>query len=151
MRSIRLRRGTWQPGQAFGVLLIVQIGALLVCLIRGLDYLRPDDDASSLLSRVQDSAPLTAWGALFIAAAITGAIGFIGRWGPVIAIGHLMAALSYASVAFGLFLVTGIGPGVRTPVGLAWAALVHGSLGVSIFAVLRRRELIETKTPPERA
>lgn len=144
-RRRALRRGTWAPGDAFGVLHVVQAGALVVCLVRGLDYLRRDVDVDSLLSRVQDSAPLTAWGALFVVAATAGLIGLAGRWALVLAAGHLAAAVAYSGVAYGLLLETGLGPGVRTPVGLGWAALVHGAFGFGIFAVLRRREILATE------
>lgn len=138
------RRGTWAPGDAFGVLHVVQAGALIVCLVRGVDYLRPDTDASSVLSRVEESAPLAVWGSLFIAAAVIGLTGLVGRWAPVLAVGHLAAAVAYGAIAYGLFYETGLGPGVRTPVGLTWAALVHASFGFAIFAVLRRREITAT-------
>lgn len=143
-----LKRGRWVPGDAFGVLHVVQVGALLVCGVRGLDYLRPDADTTSILSRVQDTVPLPVWGGLFIAAAVTGLVGMAGRWALILAAGHLLAAVAYAAVAYGLLSVTGLGPGVRTPVGLAWAALVHGSFGVGIFAVLRRREITATTVDP---
>lgn len=139
-----LRRGTWRPGQAptGTALFVVQCAVLCTCLIRGLDYLRPDTDTTSVLSKVQDSAPLAAWGLFFVAAACVALAGIAGRWGPVVAVGHIMAMVAYAGIAYGLFLATGVGPGVRTPVGLAVTAVIHGAIGVGIFASLRRREMI---------
>jgi len=147
-----LKRGTWQPGRtgsASGTAMaIIQCAVISTCAVRGLDYLRHDPDPSSVLSRVQDSAPLTWWGMFFIAAAIVAAAGLAGRWGAVAAIGHIMAMVAYAGIAFGLFLVTGLGPGVRTPWGLAMTAIIHGALGIGIFATIRRREMIAA-LPPE--
>lgn len=139
-----LRRGTWRPGQSGSgtALFIVQCAVLSTCLVRGLDYLWPDVDATSVLSRVQDSAPLSAWGLFFIAAATVSTIGLIGRWALIIAVGHIMAMVAYGGIAYGLFLVTGFGPGIRTPWGLTVTAVIHGALGIGIFAAVRRRELI---------
>jgi hypothetical protein len=121
---------------------VIQWAVLLTCLTRGLDYLRPDLDPTSVLSRVQDSAPLPVWGVAFIAAATVSGVGLLGRWGLIAAVGHIAAMAAYAGIALGLFQSTGIGPGARTPVGLAVTAVIHGALGVGIFASLRRREMI---------
>lgn len=141
---VPLRRGTWRPGQAptGTALFVVQCAVLFTCLIRGLDYLRPDLDPTSVLSRVQDSAPLQAWGMFFVAATVVAVVGITGRWGAIVAVGHIMAMVAYAGIAYGLFLVTGLGPGVRTPMGLAVTGVIHGAIGVGIFASLRRREMI---------
>lgn len=143
-RSVRLRRGAWRTGQAptGTALFVVQCAVLFQCAVRGLDYLRPDTDVTSVLSRVQDSAPLAAWGMFFVAAALVATVGICGRWGVIVAVGHIMAMVAYAGISFGLFLVTGAGPGVRTPVGLAVTAVIHGAIGVGIFASVRRREMI---------
>lgn len=141
------RRGTWRPGQTNGALFVVQVVSLIVVAGRGLDYLRRDNDPSSVLSRVQDTAPLPVWGAVFLAAATIAAVGLVGRWGTVIAVGHILAMLGYASISFGLFQVTGLGPGFRTPWGLAGAAIIHGALGIGLLALLRRRELIASPPP----
>lgn len=109
--------------------------------IRGADYLRPDPDQSSLLSRVQDAAPLRVWAFLFIAAAALVAVGWVGRWGQIIAGGHMLAMVCYAAIGYGVLQVTGADSGVRTPSGLLLAGVIHGALGFSILATLRRREV----------
>jgi len=143
-----LHRGTWRAGQTNGALFVIQLSVLLACLTRGLDYLRRDSDPTSVLSRVQDSAPLAAWGAMFVAAVVVVAIGLIGRWGVLVGVGHIIAGLAYAGIAYGLFLVTHLGPGVRTPMGLAVAAAAHGALGIGTFAILRRREELQHPSTP---
>lgn len=134
-------RGGWQPGRTNFALFVIQVSVTVQCLTRGIDYLRPDTDTSSLLSKVQDSAPLHVWAALFVAAAVVVIVGILGGWGRVIAAGHLLAMAAYASVGYGVLQVTGFGPGVRTPSGLLWTAVIHGALGFSIFAVVRRRDV----------
>lgn len=142
------QRGTWRPRQGGNALFIVQCAVLSACVVRGLDYLRPDVDPGSVLSRVQDSAPLPAWGLCFIGAAAVVLAGLIGHWGTVVAVGHMAAMVAYAGIAHVLIMVTGYGPGVRTPWELAVLAVIHGALGFSIFATLRRRELTAA-LPPE--
>lgn len=143
--QVPLRRGTWRPGQvATGTgLFVIQCAVLATCLIRGLDYLRPDLDPTSVLSRVQDSAPLPLWGVVFIAAVVTVLTGMAGGWGTAVGAGHLLAMIVYAGVGYGLLLETGLGPGVRTPAGLILTAVIHGALGVGTFAAMRRREEAE--------
>ena len=134
------RRGIWRPEQVGGAVLVIQLGILFACLTRGLDYLRRDNDLTSVLSRVQDSAPLPAWGTLFIGAAVIAVIGMIGRWGTLVGVGHFIAGIAYGGIAFGLLLETGYGPGIRTPAGLFVASLIHGAFGVGTFAQLRQAE-----------
>lgn len=140
-----LRRGSWRPGQAGTgtTLFVIQCAVLATCLIRGLDYLRPDLDPTSVLSRVQDSAPLATWGLLFVAAVVIVVGGMLIGWGTAVGAGHLLAMIVYAGIGYGLFLVTGLGPGVRTPAGLVITAVIHGALGVGTFAAMRRREEAE--------
>lgn len=136
-----IRRGTWQPDQTDGALLVAQVAVLAGSVVRGADYLRQDDDAASVLSRVQDSAPLIVWGVVLVVAGAGGLIGLAGHWGRVIAVGHLLATAAYASISYGLLWVTGFGPGIRTPFGLMVVAVIHGSLGGGILTILRRRKL----------
>ena len=143
MARPRFRRGTWRPEQTNGGVLAIQLAALGTCATRGIDYLRPDVDPASVLSRVQDTAPLSIWGAVFLTATIVVLIGMVGRWPTVIGFGHLIAMLMYAGIAYGLLQVTGFGPGVRTPAGLAGAAIFHAALGIGTFAVQRRHEELE--------
>lgn len=137
----RVHRGPWRPGRASLALFVIQVVVTIQAAIRGLDYLRHDSDPSSLLSRVQDSAPLHAWAWLFIIAAAVVAAGLAAGWGQVVAVGHLLAMACYAGVGYGVLQVTGFGPGARTPSGLLAAAVIHGALGFSILALLRRREV----------
>lgn len=138
-----LRRGQWRPEQVSASVLVIKAAALTACLTRGLDYLRRDSDATSVLSRVQDTAPLPMWGAVFLAAVAIVVVGVAGRWATIVGFGHIVAMLVYAGVAYGLFQVTGFGPGVRTPMGLIGAAAIHGALGMGTFAVQRRVEELE--------
>lgn len=124
-------------------MLVIKASALAACLTRGLDYLRRDTDTTSVLSRVQDTAPLPLWGTIFIAAAVIVVIGIAGRWATIVGVGHIVAMLVYAGIAYGLFQVTGLGPGLRTPMGLMGAAFIHGALGMGTFAVQRRVEELE--------
>lgn len=136
-----LRRGGWRPGQLSpAAVLVIEMAVVCACLTRGADYLRRDSDPTSILSKLQDSAPLPVWGAAFIAALAVMAVGMAGRWATLVAVGHLLAMLCYAGTAYGLFMVTGLGPGVRTPVGLAVAAIAHGAFGFGTFAALRQAE-----------
>lgn len=142
-----VKRGTWRPEQVSGAVLVIQLFALIACLTRGLDYLRRDSDPTSVLSKVQDSAPLQLWGAVFVGAVLIVLTGMAGRWGTLVGAGHVLAMVVYGGIAYGLFLATGLGPGVRTPVGLAAAAVLHGALGIGTFAVMRRAE--ESENPSD--
>lgn len=136
-------RGSWRPEQTAAAILAIKVSALSTCLIRGLDYLRHDTDPTSVLSRVQDAAPLTMWGLGFIGAVAVVLVGMAGRWATIVGVGHIIAMLAYAGIAYGLFQVTGFGPGLRTPAGLAGAAIIHGALGMGTFALQRRTEELE--------
>jgi hypothetical protein len=143
------RRGNWRPGQISATfILVAEVGVIVTSFTRGADYLRQDSDTSSVLSRVQDSAPLPVWGAAFILAFAVVAIGMAGRWGTLVGAGHLLAGALYGGIAFGLFLETHLGPGVRTPVGLAVASLIHGAFGLGTFAALRQAEESEHPSGP---
>jgi hypothetical protein len=139
-------RGNWRPGQISATfILVIEFGVIATCFTRGLDYLRRDTDAASVLSRVQDSAPLPVWGAAFVLALAIVAVGMVGRWGTLVGAGHFLAGALYGGVAYGLLLETHLGPGVRTPAGLFVASLVHAAFGVGTFADLRQSE--ESKHP----
>jgi hypothetical protein len=135
-----LWRGNWNPEQVSGAVLVVQLGALAGCLIRGLDYMRQNRDTTYVLSRVQDSAPLPVWGGVFIFAAALVIVGMAGHWGNLVGIGHLLAGAVYGGVSYGLFLETHFGPGVRTPFGLLVASVIHFAFGIGTFAALRQTE-----------
>lgn len=138
---IPVRRGNWRPGRTSLALFTIEVVTTFQAAVRGLDYLRHDPDPSTLLSKVQDSAPLTVWAALFIAAATLVFLGWASHWGQVIAAGHLLAMACYGAVAYGLVQNTGLGSGVRTPSGFLVTAIIHAALGFSILATLRRREV----------
>ncbi len=135
-----LRRGSWRAEQVGGAVLVIQLGTLFACMTRGLDYLRRDTDATSVLSRVQDTAPLQAWGVLFVTAVVIVVVGMAGRWGTLVGVGHFLAGLLYAGIAYGLLQETDLGPGVRTPMGLFVTSVIHGAFGVGTFAILRQAE-----------
>lgn len=142
-------RGNWHPGQiSAAFILVAEVGVIVTSVIRGADYLRQDDDAASVLSRVQDSAPLQVWGAAFVLAFAVVAVGMVGRWGTLVGAGHLLAGALYGGIAYGLFQETGMGPGVRTPAGLFVACLIHGAFGLGTFADLRQAEETEHPTGP---
>lgn len=144
-----LHRGSWRPGQLSATfVLVVEIGVAFSVFTRGADYLRRDNDATSVLSRVQDSAPLPIWGGAFVVALAVIAIGMAGKWGTLVGTGHLLAGALYGGVAYGLLLETGLGPGVRTPAGLFVACLVHGAFGIGTFAELRQAE--ESEHPSDK-
>lgn len=136
-----LRRGGWRPGRTSFALFTIEVMMTVQAAIRGGDYLRRDPDPSTLLSHVQDDVPMRVWAALFIASAALVVLGWAGRWGRVIAAGHVLSMACYGAIGVGVLLVTGVGPGVRTPSGLIVTAIIHGALGFSILATLRRREV----------
>lgn len=109
---------------------LLQLGALVVAVARGLDYIRlPADLTPDSLSVIEAALPFDVWGWIFLTA---GAIGLLGIFVPRIP----MTALAHG-VLFGLYLVFGIGAlaeladrdflyGWRTAVGwVLGAAAVH--------------------------
>lgn len=105
----------------------IQVLVLLAAVSRGLDYLLPPDPSSEALSVIERTAPMPAWGALFVAGGMLGLLGlhFI-RW-PLAAVGHVLCLAGYAAFALGSLLdVVGSVPveGWRTPVDWCFVFVV---------------------------
>ncbi|WP_411815481.1 hypothetical protein [Gordonia sp. SND2] len=124
-----------------------EVVAVQVCLLfaaawRGLDYLTPPDPASSALSVIEKTAPMTIWGILFLSGGLIGLIGLrFDRW-PLAAAGHVLAIAGYGAFAVGSAIeVFGRSPveGWRTPVDWLMFAIIHWAFADASVDVWRER------------
>lgn len=114
----------------FPEIALLQIGAFLTVLFRGLDYVATPNSVAtpSTLNVVENALPLPAWGWCFCFSALLGLWGLHFHRFPVAAIAHGFCVALYSAFAFGAFceLVQG-GEfyGWRTATGWLFAVLVH--------------------------
>lgn len=136
-RYVRLRvRLIWPE------VVLVQVCLLTAAIWRGIDYLVPPDPTSSALSVVERTAPMWAWGALFMIGGIVGIVGLrVDTW-PLAAIGHVLVLAGYAAFGVGSAIeVLGRTPieGWRTPVDWILLAVVHWAFADASVDVWREK------------
>lgn len=125
-RLIRLRvQLIWPEVAAF------QIFWLVLAVGRGLDYLLPPAPRPGVLNVVEKLAPVTTWGAIFLAGGLLGLIGMrFTRW-PLASVGHVICMACYGGCAVGALIdILQRSPieGWRTPLEWAGFALAHWAL-----------------------
>ena len=136
-RFVRLRvRLIWPEVVA------VQACLFIAAITRGLDYASPPAPSSATLSVIERTAPMGAWGALFLAGGIVGIAGLrIDRW-PLASMGHVLCLAGYGAFAVGsLIEVLGRSPveGWRTPVDWLLLAIVHWAFADASIDVWREK------------
>ncbi|MFC8182390.1 hypothetical protein ACFULT_26260 [Rhodococcus sp. NPDC057297] len=145
-----IHRGFWKVG-TFPRWVMVSIQAFVIyqALARGLDYIgaQPTNPNSGLV-RAESAAPfglgLSFWGFVFVGATAIFLIGFTFRWWSWITAAHVIIAVSYFAVTYGLFLTAFENvswQGIRTPSGLFVAMLIHGVMAAGTAALARQSSI----------
>lgn len=138
---VRIRLGTWRAGgYPAGVMLAFLWYLIIELTMRASVYVigLPDDDGRSM-SVVEQSMSLVVWGAVLGYAALLLIVGQSVRSYWMIITGSVVAAATYATLAFGAVLAIGEGGSVRAAVDLAVFALIWSTISVGT-ANKRRRD-----------
>ena len=116
----------------------VQAGLFVAMLWRGFDYVSPPDEEVKTLTAVEQALPFSAWGGLFLVAALAGLLGLRWvRW-PLTALAHYLAVALYFS--FGLGSLVSIMDRIKQPpswLAVAWIVTIMGASLITV-AVVRR-------------
>lgn len=124
--------------------------AILCCwtlepIIRGIDYITGESTSTSYrLSVVENAAPLSFWGALFLLGGILTLLGIAGRWMWPISVGSLVCGATYLTIALGLTVecIERGGDGFRTPTMFAIFGITWLTMAIGYRSQLRQKEIL---------
>lgn len=138
---VKPRAGSWRPGGYTPGVMLVLLWTITVGMVgRGVVYLSGTlNNEGTLMTVVEESMPMWAWGALLLAASGLIVVGQVARvyWGIIG--GAVLACGTYSALAVGALLSIPEGGSVRVTISLAviaalWAGASFGT------ADKRRRE-----------
>lgn len=127
---------------------LLQAGAFLTALLRGIDYLAmPPGMSTRTLSYVEAALPYSAWGAMFAAAGTLGLAGQLMRRWPVAAVAHGALVGLYLAIGLGqLLAIAALGETHGWRTGIGWilgGALVHAVLCEASLDASRRARWVK--------